>query len=94
MLKTSEWHGPIHAAARAVAGAPVYASDAAECFDMEAAGVGWPSAMAMSFFLRVLIRGWVQRENTRLWGSLGRRQIYSLPEFLDFKLFCFLGSRF
>ncbi|CAJ1393715.1 unnamed protein product [Effrenium voratum] len=35
MLKTSEWHGPIHAAARAVAGAPVYASDAAECFDME-----------------------------------------------------------
>ncbi|CAK9107158.1 Probable galactinol--sucrose galactosyltransferase 6 (Protein DARK INDUCIBLE 10) (Raffinose synthase 6) [Durusdinium trenchii] len=35
MLKTSEWHGTIHAVARAVAGCPVYTSDPAEHFNLE-----------------------------------------------------------
>eukprot|EP00435_Cladocopium_sp_Y103_P069955 s934_g34.t1 len=35
MLKTSEWHCNIHAAARAVAGCPVYVSDTADAFNME-----------------------------------------------------------
>eukprot|EP00439_Symbiodinium_sp_Y106_P024380 s3837_g2.t6 len=35
MLKTGEWHAAVHAAARAVAGCPVYASDPAESFDPE-----------------------------------------------------------
>eukprot|EP00931_Biecheleriopsis_adriatica_P006062 TRINITY_DN107520_c0_g1_i1.p1 TRINITY_DN107520_c0_g1~~TRINITY_DN107520_c0_g1_i1.p1 ORF type:complete len:544 (+),score=94.14 TRINITY_DN107520_c0_g1_i1:131-1633(+) len=35
MLRTGEWHGPIHAAARAVAGAPVYVSDLAERFNFD-----------------------------------------------------------
>ncbi|CAE7309628.1 RFS6 [Symbiodinium sp. CCMP2592] len=35
MLKTGEWHAAVHAATRAVAGCPVYASDPAESFDPE-----------------------------------------------------------